>query len=579
MTDCQKAPLRRDIRTYWRKSEDPHRYSNYIRDILPREMACAQAEAGRLPKHKCEQLVFLVGHSLEPLFQSVWAYQPQRVLLILSKFYGVDGTGQGRGQEIKRLLEKELPPVAGIIPPKVVPEVIEDTSTQAVFRKLQEFIRQDTQPQPDGTRPVIIDITGAKKSMVAGAFLFAAYAGVPVSYVDFDDDAYDINVSRPYGDACRIGEIANPYQDFALRDWERVRTLYARYNFQGARQILVDKILPAMGVFFPDHVEKVNRLKDILTCYELWDNGDFSEAKEKADKIADFSAPTAVKILGCDGYWPHGENPQELLNRLAQIEFGDKEVTESIYLSPQRLLTYAYDEINRAKRLIKYHEDYRSALLKAVSLWEVLARARVVGLWHRGKLEVAIDSKGEYQTIDNFSEEILAWKEEIYYGIICSATGGYNEAALKYDPLGNGKTRAKKLKIICRRDKNGAPLKNCESTEDGKTFYVRRAASAPLLNDDVSMGRLETLRHKAIHTYLSVSQKIAQSTYEIVKANLEDYKNVWLPAIWPDFTPTVIGVEAMPWSELWQLCDLSFLPANLKGNENEKEMTRCPNTF
>ena len=53
----------------------------------------------------------------------------------------------------------------------------------AVFQGLCEHVLPDRQA---GKR-VIVDVTGAKKSMVAGAFLFAAYADMPISYVDFDE--------------------------------------------------------------------------------------------------------------------------------------------------------------------------------------------------------------------------------------------------------------------------------------------------------------------------------------------------------------------------------------------------------
>ena len=37
-----------------------------------------------------------------------------------------------------------------------------------------------------------------------------------------------------YGYTCRIGKIADPYEAFRLRDWERVSQLYERYDFRDA---------------------------------------------------------------------------------------------------------------------------------------------------------------------------------------------------------------------------------------------------------------------------------------------------------------------------------------------------------
>jgi hypothetical protein len=101
-------------------------------------------------------------------------------------------------------------------------------SPEAVFQTLVDVLHDETD--------VVIDVTGGKKSMVSGAYLYAAYAGARISYVDFEE--YDPKYRRPYGYSCKIGELANPYQEFALREWERVRNLYERYQFREAREIV-----------------------------------------------------------------------------------------------------------------------------------------------------------------------------------------------------------------------------------------------------------------------------------------------------------------------------------------------------
>ncbi len=97
-----------------------------------------------------------------------------------------------------------------------------------------------------------------------------------ISYVDFDDNQYDPKRGKPYGYACRIGEIANPYRSFSLREWERVRTLYHQYNFWGAKDVLEERVESAMKDYLPEHLDKLTRLKQILKCYEQWDN-DFED--------------------------------------------------------------------------------------------------------------------------------------------------------------------------------------------------------------------------------------------------------------------------------------------------------------
>ena len=126
---------------------------------------------------------------------------------------------------------------------------------------------------------VVIDITGGKKSMVAGAFMYAAYAGSRISDVDFEE--YDPEERRPYGFGCKIGELTNPYEKFALHEWERVRVLYERYQFRDAQMLLMSRngkgksgtVIDAMKDYLPDSEPAIQLLASILCCYEYWDAG------------------------------------------------------------------------------------------------------------------------------------------------------------------------------------------------------------------------------------------------------------------------------------------------------------------
>ena len=64
--------------------------------------------------------------------------------------------------------------------------------------------------------------------------------GSRISYVDFEE--YDENERRPYGFGCKIGELTNPYKEFALHEWERVRVLYERYQFRDAQMLLIGEM-------------------------------------------------------------------------------------------------------------------------------------------------------------------------------------------------------------------------------------------------------------------------------------------------------------------------------------------------
>jgi hypothetical protein len=62
---------------------------DYVRDLLPLELECARSLSDDRVPSVAQQggtLVLLVGYSLEPLLQSVAAYKPGKVVLVLNQF-------------------------------------------------------------------------------------------------------------------------------------------------------------------------------------------------------------------------------------------------------------------------------------------------------------------------------------------------------------------------------------------------------------------------------------------------------------------------------------------------------------
>jgi len=564
---CDKSALQYATRCYWKQPRNAATYSNYIRRLLPKEMACAALEADkRLPGHSCEKLIFLVGHSLEPLFQSVWAYRPKSILLILSPTYQEGVDGKTWGDEVKALLSDALPVATDTAKPHVECLVVDDNSS-AVFNTLKIHVRENPDDlKQKGGLPVIIDITGAKKCMVAGAFLFAAYSGVPVSYVDFDNEAYDPEAGRPFGYACRIGEVQNPYRLFALRDWEYVRTLYSRFNFRGARQVIEETIIPAMLISFSDsEIEHAVTLCEVLCCYELWNNGDYCSAYQKVQDIQitsglkAFTPPTAVAALGRDNYWPHSHTAKALLGELERIELGYPHPacgSPSLYLQPELLLTYARDEEAKIGRLIDFNEDYRSALLRAVGLWEVIIRAMFIGLWHTDLLDISLNRDGPYVSRNSAPNDVKDWEEEIYKTLTLTDSGVKAIEGLRYTQDDKESYKGYCSRIVCKRKR--------KDESESQSFYVRRGNAAPRLSKNAAIGMEQQLRNKAIHTYLSVPRNIAQATYEIARRALNEYERDWVEKMQPKVILPQVDTSPMPWTEISRLCGLDFLPANLQ---------------
>lgn len=261
-----KDEIKNATRDYWDFSQnnDPDSsLSRYIcerekgldgKSLLEAELECARKEKRIMANH-CEILVLLVGLSLEPLLQSVCVHDPKRILLLLNE----EGYPQEEWQDFARHMTAavELLKKKGLIEnrPQFLGEDVPNKSgystegkPSAVFKTLIENLHNEND--------VVIDVTGGKKSMVTGAFLYAAYTGARISYVDFEE--YDDSERRPYGFGCKIGELSNPYEEFALREWERVRTLYERYQFRDAKLLLVGRM------------EKANSAQLWLQCRSIY---------------------------------------------------------------------------------------------------------------------------------------------------------------------------------------------------------------------------------------------------------------------------------------------------------------------
>lgn len=523
---CDERRLRRQTEEYWERLQKNYRrrapvWRGYVRDLLPLEMK------GKPSLKSCHTLVLLVGHSIEPLLQSVWAYKPDELLLVLNLWYGEETSGGDFAKDLRDLLS--LLPEERRVLDECIHQVIVQANPADVFRALVEQVRDRA--------GVVIDITGAKKSMVAGAFLYAAYADVPVSYVDFSDTAFSTEYGRPYGCACHIRLFENPYTAFALRDWERVQRLYNSYHFHEARRLLEEEIIPVMRgslpgsnqpYFEPEHIAATERLVAVLRCYELWDGGDFQAAEREAQAIRDqglnFKPPTAVEILGT--VWPHASEASdaqnaagELLEDHWRLTTGEGNPANSIFCHADWLVAYAEDELARIERLIEYNEDYRSALLRAASLNEVLLKARLAHLWHE--------------------ENLFAPR---------------GQSLLRFDILVEKAAARPMLRVLMGEQRvslvRGAKVSLASDVETLSSFWNGCV---------IDLEAVIKLRNKTVHTYLSVPRSVAEGAADVARRNVDNHREHWTIEPWPD-----VVVHALEWRELCELCGAdAFLPPNL----------------
>ena len=204
----------------------------YIRELLPLEINYLKSRNAFYQVTETDILVQLVGFSWEPLFISLCAYQPDILVLVLNKIYN-NQSGNKRGLDYKEHINKLMEADLITNEPKIISNIVGDTP-ESVFKLLREKVL----PYINEGKRVVIDITGAKKTMVSGAYLFATYSNSLVSYLDFEK--YNGEFGKPYGYTCVIKKPENPVEMFKLAEWLRVEEQYTRYAFGNSLRIISD---------------------------------------------------------------------------------------------------------------------------------------------------------------------------------------------------------------------------------------------------------------------------------------------------------------------------------------------------
>jgi len=556
---CERE-LKDRTQSYWRLLEKLDSLDKlmetlewYVDHLLPGEMECFRCHSPK-PERVCHTLALLVGYSLEPLLQTICFYQPQRILLVLSENYG-STVGDVMGGHIERLVNRLA--AQGLLTdlPAIGPKDDEDyfcevkSNPAHVFRLLLREL--ESEPPED----VVVDITGARKSMVAGAFFYAAFAGVAISYVEFDDTHYNLVLGRPEGYRSVIRRLPNPYTAFALREWWRVRHLYTHYDFRSARESLIQDVLPGMAklapdsdqpFFKPEQIRAVKQLIKVLEFYERWDRGDFRHAAAKPTCLSAEQQPLAVRLLA--DLLPDQLDRQSgkraadqlvsHLNKQMLLDCDDR----SFLLKPKLLGVYAADEIARIERLIRLHQDYRSALMRATGLYELLLHARILTLWRLGKLEFCVvDGDATWKLL---TSDLFIWREGYSSLVRMQGLDSYERFAYEHAPYSRGDA-------VCVR------------WPDGNEWEIPPTARLPT--------SIRELRHKTTHRAVAVPEASAKLALETVRASFDNYHDQWAPHLGPDLhlpDPDAPEYQARPWSVICELCGLrGVLPPNLLQDE------------
>ena len=622
-----KEELRTDETSYWKMlDQKTDQIGDYLRDgenlvskyyigerLIDRQLNYARAK-GNLCDCESEHLALLVGHSVEPLLQSVVVFKPKIVCWILSEDYGDSVNGEEMYEYLRGLIARLGIEESNIFAKYVNEDAAntksnnKEVNTQVFDRLLQYYYEvvlknhceKLNRSDEHGVRhQFVIDITGGKKSMVAGAFLFGAYTLSPLSYVDFDSNAYDKGRGRPYGYGCNIGLVENTYETLQLGQWPRIAELYEKSSYKTCLA-LVEKIHDnALFTLSNEHLHPVEKFKLLLDYYERWDNNNYAGANELRKQNAFLrenknSFPWAVAHLGT--FWPEMTQDDAWKTVFEKLRTAE---TLHLYKKPVLMSGYVQDELKRISRLIEKKEDYRSAMMRAQGVVEFLLRSTIVDL---------VYSQSEYNTnLNPESDKMivchLAYSEKIFVDnkptIIAKKIDALDQMPIEK----NSQVFSKSMEEILLEALSGAEIKvsafinlcdqgkcvlSCSLFERdlrpvklnygiGKVsinISFSNQARKKIFNDswstflsahrnwnDFNSKILNELRNRTVHTCLPVSRDIAKKSLDVAQEYYDQYKK-WMKSIGTDVDLSNECFEPMPWEDACKLCELD-LPMNI----------------
>ncbi len=512
----------------------------YITTLLPLELeavrkieAARKEEGKRLPddSEKADTLVLLVGFSFEPLLQSVCAYKPKKVLLVLNENYSDTVDGQMFGDWLTKSIRK--------LPADLLPEQPEEIGALEINEATgeEQFITQPAQPEkvfqflidqllrkPGNDAPqngrIAIDITGAKKSMVTGAYLFGALTNCTISYVDFD--AYEPERFRAYGYSCRIGKIGNPYHSFRISNWHRVQERYNHYALGEAAKLLGEIISDFKKTKLFEREDKKDEINELLKLrqlqrviefYSSWDAGDIPNAYEQwvsEIKKMGVEAPKVIQVLGPE--WEKAKKSAS--SSLAAGDFAeahwamDKWATLLGTNHWQAMLTYAQDELAKIQRIFKLQGDARAAFIRAANLHEYTLKVRLLILESIADgFNVTTGDKS-----DLFGVAFFLASQAILYAV--------NPRNPKPLAKFNEKSR---VKIEAARGLESLNLRMFPGWEE--VLFVKRKNERA---EEVRLvDQFREVRNSAVHSLSVISEKDAKSAVEFIEKDWDNLLDSW----------------------------------------------------
>jgi len=271
--------------------------------------------------------------------------------------------------------------------------------------------------------------------------------------------------------------------------------------------------------------------------YHAWSNGDDFSAKSLGDSVAQTKASyqplNSVESLW--ETWPKGaqsNKPSEVIKKLLD-ELSDLESSD-FYADSAKFLIYARDESTKVEQIVRYKEDYRSGLLRAMGLSEVLLKARLVLLKTKGWLTLQGKDGGHLAPQMEFKVIVDGLSAKQMQDILDAPEGHSIQLTVELE--------GKQWQILFSKSSE-APRLKIQSRDKAGT-------------SDVGLKRFRYLRNKVTHAVLPIPKEIAEAAVRMMRANLRDYEDNWAKLIRDDLS----SGTPPTWSKLCEWFGIDFLP-------------------
>jgi hypothetical protein len=325
--DCLRERLKAVEERLWYEGDEPY-FATELTTLQERGAADRQ----RLGATPPDLLLLTLGYSPEPILLAVAYHAPHQVLVLAERGLKEDYLARFErlwdryrtmlGQPPFRELRREMRTVRDR-PGDLFQEV----------RRVVEVQRRNANPR------ILLDITGAKKTMIAGAFLAAGYLDLDVSYVDFED--YDDLLRRPLPGTSRPGVLAHPLRVFRLREEERLAEAFDQRRYERAADLAdslqemtrSDEVVKILGRVDASRQGKTfHALSRAAKAYALWANGFYRDAAEALEQ-AGLPLPPTVELLA--KVWPSKDaTHQDVVDVLREA---------NVFANPSTALAYFLD--------------------------------------------------------------------------------------------------------------------------------------------------------------------------------------------------------------------------------------------